>query len=99
MLPEVGAANLRIAANLAHAATGNDPAVDEDGNAIGERKDRIHVVLDEQDGRFVPQLIQQPREALRTFRAHSSHRFIEQERSWAKSQRDRDFEPAAFAMR
>ena len=99
MLPEIGAANFRIAADLAHAAICDHPAVDEDGNAIGERKDRVHVVLDEQDGRLLPEVIQESDEALRALRPQTSHRFVEQECPGAKSQRDRDFESAAFSMR
>ena len=69
------------------------------GDAIGERKDCVHVVFDEQDRRFRAEPIEETGQRLGAFRSHSGHRLIEQECLRAKRKRDGDLELTPLTMR
>jgi hypothetical protein len=59
---QIGAPHFWIAADLVDRAGGDDAPVDENGDTVGKCEDRIHVVLDQEDRRFVAQLIEEARQ-------------------------------------
>src|ERR1051325_6180509 len=48
-LAEIGAAHLRVAAHRRPAAGSDDTPVNHHRDPVGEREDRVHVVLDQDD--------------------------------------------------
>ena len=58
LLAEVGLAHLGVGADLLRRAGGNDAAIDQHRDTVGEREHRLHVVLDQQDGQFALELAQ-----------------------------------------
>ena len=65
LLAEIGLAHLGIGADRLRRAGGDDAAVDQHGDAVGEREHRLHVVLDQQDGQLALELAQQSRPCAR----------------------------------
>src|SRR4051812_21040880 len=49
LLAQIGAAHVGICANCRRLSRRNHAAVDQHGDAVGEREHRVHVVLDQQD--------------------------------------------------
>ena len=50
LLAEIGRPHLGVGADVGGRARGDHPAIDQHGDAVGEREHRLHVVLDQQDG-------------------------------------------------
>ena len=59
---------------------------------------RVHVVLDQHDGDFAPQLLQQRHHLRRFGGAQARHRFVEQQQFWFCRERDRELKFALLAM-
>src|SRR5690606_27438628 len=58
-IPQIGAADFRIVADVVDAARRNDAPVDQHRDAVGESEHGVHVVLDQQDRRFLPQAVEE----------------------------------------
>ena len=52
LLAEIGLPHLRIGPDRLRRAGRDDAAIDQNGDAVGEREHRLHVVLDQQDGQY-----------------------------------------------
>ena len=72
----------------------DDPAV----RPMMQASQGVHIVLDEEDRRFVAQRVEEAGEGLRAFRIHAGHGFVEQESLRSERQRDGDLELAALAV-
>src|SRR5688500_3448263 len=79
LLAQVGLAHLFVHFYLAGHVRGDDPAVNQHRDAVGEAEYRIHVVLDQDDGLRLLQLLQQRDHALRFVGAHAGHRLVEEQ--------------------
>src|SRR5262249_243480 len=98
LLAQIGTTHLGIGTNGLRRARGNGTAINEDGDAIGERQDHVHVMLDEQNGVLATQAAQERHHARRFLRSHASRWFIEQEQFRPGSQSYGKFELALFAV-
>src|SRR3989442_13638402 len=49
VLAQVGAAHMRVGADRGRRPSRNDAALDHDGDAVGQREHRVHIVLDQAD--------------------------------------------------
>ena len=87
-----------LLADRAGIAGGDDAAIDQHGDAVGEREHRVHVVLDQHDGDFLPQFLQQRHHARRFGDAEAGHRLVEQQQLRLGGERDREFELALLAV-
>ena len=79
LVAEIGALDLFVAADRIGFAGGDDAAVNQNRDAVGEREHRLHVVLDQYDGDFLPQFLQQRHHAGGFGDAEPGHRLIEQQ--------------------
>src|SRR5258708_4956434 len=79
LIAEIGAFYFRVAADRCGAAGSDDAAVDQYGDAVGESEHRLHVVLDQHDGDFLPQLLQQLYHSRRFGDAEAGHWLIQQQ--------------------
>src|SRR5665647_2515356 len=59
VVAEIGALDLVVGADLRRRAGGDDAAIDENADAVGEREHGRHVVLDQHDGNLAAQFLQQ----------------------------------------
>jgi hypothetical protein len=50
LIAEIGALDLFVAPDIGGCPGGDDAAIDQDRDAVGERKHRLHVVLDQYNG-------------------------------------------------
>src|SRR4029453_17464237 len=66
LLAEIGLPHLSVGPDRLRRAARDDPAIDQDGDPVGQREHRFHVVLDQQDGQLALELAQSfdPRPAL-----------------------------------
>ena len=92
LLAEIGLAHLGVGADRVRRAGGDDAAIDQHRDAVGEREHRLHVVLDQQDGQLALELAQRP-----TMRAISSgpmpgHRLVEQQHARLGGERHGELE-------
>jgi hypothetical protein len=87
-----------MGADLVGRARRQDAAVDQHGDAVGQRKDRVHVVLDQQHGALALQAAQQLDHALALLDAHARHRLVEQQQAGIGRQRHGDLELALLAV-
>src|SRR5260370_22669721 len=74
LIAEIGALDLLVLANLGGRAGRDDPAIDQDRDAVGERKHRLHVVLDQHDRDLLAQLLEQLHHARGFGDAEAGHR-------------------------
>ncbi len=65
LIAEIGSADFFILADRRWRVGRDDAAIDQHGDAVGEREYRVHVMLDQHDGDFLPQLMQQLHHARR----------------------------------
>src|SRR5439155_16858102 len=73
---EVGFAHLYVRPDRLRYVASDDAAIDENRDAIGERKDRIHVVLDQENCEIALELPQHADHDGRLLRSQSRHWFI-----------------------
>src|ERR1700721_1225771 len=95
---EVGGADFRGVANGGGVAAGDDAAVDQDGNAVGQSEDGLHVVLDQQDAVVGAKAAQERDQAFGFLGAGTGQGFVEQKQGWLGGQGDGEFELALFAV-
>jgi hypothetical protein len=76
----------------------DDAAIDQHRDAVGEREHRLHVVLDQHDGDFLPQLLQQRHHARGFGDAEAGHRLVEQQQLRLGGERHRKLELALLAV-
>src|SRR5260221_9159911 len=74
LFAKIGAFYLFVLADLRRQTGSDDAAVDQNADAVGEREYRVHVVLDQHDGDFAAQLLQQPHHARGFGDAEARHR-------------------------
>ena len=98
LVAEIGALDLLVAADRRRRARGDDAAVDQHGDAVGEREHRLHVVLDQHDGDFPAAIPAAASPCARIGDAESGHRLVEQQQLRLGRERDRQFELALLAM-
>ena len=77
---------------------GNDAAIDQHGQAIGEREHRLHVVLDQKDGHAALELAEHLHHARGLFRPHAGHRLVEQQKPRPGRERHGDFKLPVLAV-
>src|SRR4051794_40387342 len=58
LFAKIRAANLGVGADFSGFTRGDDAAIDQHGDAIGEREHRLHVVLDQEDRQLALELAQ-----------------------------------------
>ena len=75
-----------------------DAAVDQHGDAVGQREDGVHVVLDQQHAAAALQALQERDQALALLDAHAGHRLVEQQQARLAGQRHGDLELALLAV-
>ena len=88
LLAKIGAFDLVIAADRGRFVAGDDAAVNQNGNAVGEREHRIHVVFDQHHGAFPTQSLQQFHHTPGFRHAKPGHRLIQQQQLRLGGQRD-----------
>jgi hypothetical protein len=71
----------------------------QDSHAIGQPKDHVHVVLDDEDRERAIQAGDELGDARGLDRRHTGGRLVEEENARALRERDREFELATLAMR
>src|ERR1035438_1428177 len=98
LIAEIGALDFLIAADLRRPPGSDDAAIDQHADAVGEREYRVHVVLDQHDGDFAPQLLQQLYHARGFGDAEAGHRLVEQQQSRFCRERDGELKFALLAM-
>ncbi len=77
---------------------GDDAAIDQHRDAVGEREHGLHVVLDQHDRHFLAQLQEQLHHARGFGDAETGHRLVEQQQLRPGRERDRKLEFALLAM-
>src|SRR4030081_13407 len=77
LVAEIGAPDLFILPDRRRHVGRDDASVDKNGDAVGEREHRVHIMLDKDEGDFPPQLPEQLHHARRFRDAKSCHRFVE----------------------
>src|SRR5262249_47305593 len=77
LVAEIGRRHLRVGAHLLRRAARKHAAVDQHGDAVGEREHGGHVVLDQHHGKASLQSAQQADEARGLFAAGARHRLVE----------------------
>src|SRR5664279_461181 len=97
--PEIGGLDLRAGPHGLRRVGGDDLAVDHHRDAIGDAKDGVHVVLDEQDRMAFAKLGKQPEHTFGLLGAHSCQRLVEQQHLGLRGQAHRDLELALLAVR
>src|SRR5262245_17843063 len=98
LLAEIGLAHLGTSLDRLGRARCDDSAVNENGDAISQRKDRFHVVLDQQDRHFALELAQRLDHARALLRPHPGRRLVEQEHAWGRRERHGNLELAVLAV-
>src|SRR3954451_24675234 len=79
LVAEIGALDLVVPADRIRHAGGNDAAIDEDADAVGERKHRLHVFPHQQDRTFAAKTAEQLAHASRFSGAEPRHRLVQQQ--------------------
>ncbi len=87
------------ARNLVRCAGDDNPAVDQHRDAVGKPKNRVHVVLDQEQCHPALKLQQKLHHFLQLLRPHSGHWLIEQKQTRLRCQRQCNFELALLAVR
>src|SRR5215468_11628310 len=82
LLAKISVADLRIAANIFWLSGSDQPAIDQDRDTVGQREDRLHVMLDQEYCQFLLELAKRGDHTRRFFRPESSHRFVKQQHAW-----------------
>src|SRR5215203_3317417 len=77
LLAEISLANFGIRPDRSGVAGGDDAAVDQHGDAVGEREHRRHVVLDQEDGQFALEFAQSLDHSRGFVGAKAGHRLVE----------------------
>src|ERR1043165_2904309 len=95
---QVGGHDARVAADLGVGAFGEDLAVAQHRDGVGEGADDVHVVLDEYDGAPFPDPRDQLDGAVDVLGAHPGGRFVEEQDAGFEGERERQFERAAAAV-
>jgi hypothetical protein len=90
---------LRVRAHGVGQAVGEHLAVVQHGDAVGEREDDVHVVLDDEHRDLARQGGEQARHPLRLLRRHPRRGLIEQEQLRGGRQRHADLELPLLAVR
>src|SRR5262245_28683804 len=98
LLAEIGLAHLGIGPDRLRAARGDDAAVDQDRDPVGEREHRLHIMLDQQDRQLALELAQRPDHARALLRSHSGHRLVEQQHARSRGERHGDLELPVLAV-
>ncbi len=97
-LPSHRIARLGIGTNIGRRADRDHPAIDQHRNAVGERKNRVHVVLD-QDHRDRPLEFPEERDhAVGFLRPHAGHRLVEEQGFGLGGHGHGDLQLTVFAM-
>ena len=98
LLAQIGFAHSGVGPNFRRIARGDDPAIDQNGDAVGEREHRLHVVLDQENSDAAFELAQHRHHAGGFVRTHAGHRLVEQKEPRPRRQRHGDFELALLAV-
>ena len=75
---EIGGDDVGVAADLGRVAIGDQPALVQHGNAVGQGQDTVNVVLDEQHGVGVGQFANQRANHLTVGLGQAREGFVEQ---------------------
>ncbi len=98
LLPEVGFLDLGIVADLVRRTRGDDGAVDEHRDAVGQPEDDAHVVLDDHQGAPLAHLADEIDRPVGLVPAHASRRLVEEDHVGPAGDRDGDFERALLGI-
>ena len=74
-------------------------AVGQNGDAVGDGKDDVHIVLDEKDAVAAAKALEERDHGSRFLRPHAGSRLVHQQQLGAARERHRDLEQAMLAMR
>ena len=98
---EIGLLHLRQRHHLGRRAVGDQRAVLQHDDAVGEPRDHVHAVLDQEHGlvRLRFNLLDQIEDGRDFVEAHAGSRLVEHQHPRLERQQDRDFELALVAMR
>src|SRR5215470_814492 len=97
-LAEVDAPDARIVGDLRGRALAQHLALNEDGDALGEAEDEVHVVLDDQDGDARGQLLETLEDAMGLERRHPGRRLVEEQHGGPEPERDGDLHEPLLAV-
>src|ERR1700722_4945264 len=98
LLTEISLAHGGISPARLRIGAGDDPAVDEHGEAVGEREHRLHVVLDQQDRHAALELAEHLHHPRRFLWPHAGHRLVEEQEPRPRDERHRNLKLAVLAM-
>src|SRR5579875_3172334 len=95
---EVGGAHIGVSLDRVGCTFGDLAAVEQDGDAIGEAENHVHVVLDDDDGETGRDAPQETHGIGSFGRAHARGRLVEQQDLRLRRQGQPDLEPPFFAI-
>ena len=98
LLAEISLTHGGVGPNLRRIARGDDPAIDQNGDAVGEREHGFHIVLDQENSDAAFEFAQHRHHARRLVRAHAGHRLVEQQEPRPRGERHGDLELALLAV-
>src|SRR5271156_6862581 len=88
----------RIARDLLWCAVEQQPAIDKNRDAIGEREHEVHVMLDQENGDLRRQFGDGGKKLLTLRVRYAGRRLVEQQHLRPASKGERDFEEALLAV-
>ena len=97
-MSEIGVSYALVGPDLIGASGRHVSSADKDSNAVGKRKDRIHIVLDQKNGAELLDLGEQALHSCAVLTSHPGHRLVEKDQARPAGQRHRKLELAALAM-
>ena len=95
---QVGGDDVGVAGDLGGVAVGDQAALVQHGDAVGQSEHAVDVVLDQQHGVGVGELADQCADHLAVGFGEAGERFVEQQQLGVGGQRDGDFQQAALAV-
>src|SRR5215472_3369415 len=98
-LAEIDAPDARVVGDLGGGPLAQHLALDENGDALGEAEDEVHVVLDDQNGDARGQLLETLEDAMGFERGHAGRWLVEQQHGGPEAQGDGDLHKPLLAVR
>src|SRR6516164_10660547 len=92
LLTEVNSLDASIMGDFFGSALDEQRTINEHRDAVSERKDDVHVVLDQQNADITRQYCDRGQNFVPLIFMNASRRLIEQQHSWPAGDRDCDFQ-------
>src|SRR6267378_170111 len=98
LLAEIDLVHAPVPGDLLRRPLDQDLALHEHGDALREAEHEVHVVLDDEDGDVLGQIVQHLQDAVRFQRRHARGGLVEEQHAGLQPERDRDFDQALLAV-